>query len=124
MWTRANRGKTHGRVAHARRRESVTGMTSQQSVPRPPRPPSQRLSKSLRVGGSQLRLQQSSDRLTSIPPGAAKFVDQLALRPRRLASRVPFHQYLERVSVRQRESAHQAAAHSKRLQIAMLASDG
>ena len=67
--------------------------------------------------------QKTTLRLAPIPPRVHNLLSQLAFRPRRLASRVPLAQRAQRLVVREIKSAHDATAHTKCPQIALLSGD-
>src|SRR5262245_30864122 len=97
MWTHANRVKRTGRVARTRRR----------SLLKP----------------SWTLLEQSANRLTTVTACPRHLVEQLALRPGRQAAAVPLAQNRKRIVICQRESAHEATADAKRVDVAVLTGD-
>src|SRR5687768_15765624 len=66
-------------------------------------------------------MQESRDRLSSVPAGSPDLVQQFVLAPWRSAARVPVSQQLECLLVSKREASDEATADSKRVHIPMLA---
>ena len=69
-------------------------------------------------------LEQSTDRLATIPPRATKLVPQVALSPRGLAPGIPFSDCLNGLVVRESKAAREPTARLECAQIAVLTADG
>jgi hypothetical protein len=60
----------------------------------------------------------------AVPPGIRDLLSQFPLRPRRLAASVPIGQRLDRLVIREIESANDPTADAKRAQVASLSGNG